>query len=302
MTVVEDLDLLLLGVDGGGTGCRARLCTAAGEVLGQGSAGPANIRFGIEQSFAAVYEAARQCLGQAGLHAADLERIVACVALAGATEPSYLSAAQRHEDPFRQIIVVPDAYAACIGAHGGNDGAIIVIGTGSVGWAKQDGRHHRLGGWGWPISDEGSGAWLGCEVLRRALWAHDGRIPWTGLLESVFARFDSDPHAIVRWTTTASPGDFASLAPAVVEHARQRDALAVDLMRSAAAHLDSLAARLVALGANRIALVGGLASSIEPWLSDATRRNLVPPQGDALDGALRLARESVHLAAETEHP
>ncbi len=302
MTVVEDLDLLLLGVDGGGTGCRARLCTAAGEVLGEGIAGPANIRFGVEQSFASVYDATHQCLAQAGLDACDLERIVACVALAGATEPSYLTAAQRREDPFRQIIVVPDAYAACIGAHDGEDGAIIVVGTGSVAWAKQDGRHHRLGGWGWPISDEGSGAWLGCEALRRALWAHDGRIPWTSLLKFIFARFDSDPHAIVRWTTAASPGDFASLAPAVVEHSRELDAVAADLMRSAAAHLDSLAARLIMLGANRIALVGGLSASIEPWLADSTRRHLVPPLGDALDGALRLARESMQLAAETEHP
>lgn len=121
-------------------------------------------------------------------------------------------------------------------------------------------------------------------------------------MKFIFARFDSDPHAIVRWTTAASPGDFASLAPAVVEHSRELDAVAADLMRSAAAHLDSLAARLIMLGANRIALVGGLSASIEPWLADSTRRHLVPPLGDALDGALRLARESMQLAAETEHP
>lgn len=302
MTVVADPDALFLGVDGGGTGCRARLCAAAGEVLGAGSAGPANIRFGVEQSFSAVYDATQQCLTQAGLDARDLRRIVACVALAGATEPSYLTAAQQHRDPFRQIIVVPDAYAACIGAHAGKDGGIVVIGTGSVGWAKQAGRHHRVGGWGWPISDEGSGAWLGGEALRRALWAHDGRIAWTGLLESVFARFGSDPHAIVRWMTTATPGDFASLAPTVVEHSRLRDELAADLMRSAASHIDALAMRLVVLGAHALALVGGLASAIEPWLADSTRRHLVPPLGDALDGALQLARESAHLAAETEHP
>ena len=45
---------LFLGVDGGGTRCRARLADLSGKILGEGSAGPANIRFGIEPSFAAV--------------------------------------------------------------------------------------------------------------------------------------------------------------------------------------------------------------------------------------------------------
>ena len=72
------------------------------------------------------------------------------------------------------------------------------------------GRHHRVGGWGFPVSDEGSGAWLGCEVVRRVLWAHDGRAPWTGLLRGVFEQFNSDPHAIVRWMGSARPREFAS--------------------------------------------------------------------------------------------
>ena len=38
---------LFLGVDGGGTGCRARVETADGRVLGQGLAGPATLRLGV---------------------------------------------------------------------------------------------------------------------------------------------------------------------------------------------------------------------------------------------------------------
>jgi glucosamine kinase len=37
-------------------------------------------------------------------------------------------------------------------------------------------------------------------------------------------------------------------------------------------------------------LVGGLAPAIEPWLSPATRRQLVAPEGDTVAGALQLAR------------
>jgi glucosamine kinase len=43
---------------------------------------------------------------------------------------------------------------------------------------------------------------------------------------------------------------------------------------------------------DRLSLVGGLAASIEPWLAGATRHHLVSPRGDAVDGALQVARET----------
>jgi glucosamine kinase len=90
-------------------------------------------------------------------------------------------------------------------------------------------------------------------------------MPWSALLRSLFAKFQSDPHTIVHWMTGASPKDFATFAPEVVEHA--------------------------------LSLVGGLAASIEPWLADATRHHLVAPRGDAVAGALQLARNAAESLA-----
>jgi len=290
-----DEALLFLGVDGGGTQCRARLCDRRGSILGEGVAGPANIRLGLDESFGAVLDATDRCLTDAKL-AIDSHPIVACLALAGASEPNELEAVQKYRHPFRQMIVTSDAHAACVGAHRGEDGGVIVVGTGTVGWAVLAGRHYRVGGWGFPVSDEGSGAWLGCEVARRVLWAHDGRTSWTPLLRAAFEQFDSDPHAIVRWMSSARPRDFARLAPLVVQRARQDDAVAGELMRLAAGHVDALAGRLGVLGVPRLALAGGLASSLTPWLSRETKRRLVPAAADALAGALRLARAQAQPA------
>ena len=288
---------LFLGVDGGGTRSRARLCDAAGHKLAEAQAGPANIRFGLQQAFASVLDVTLDCLEQAHLSSRDLPRITACLALAGATEPADLAAAKLHEQSFGRAILTSDAHAACVGAHEGRDGAVLIVGTGSIGWAVIRGRHHRVGGWGLPISDEGSGAWLGVETLRRLLMAHDGRTPWTPLLRAVFERFGSDAHAIVGWVARALPRDLGALAPIVVEHAARDDPAAVELMRLAASHLDAVAARLHALGASRVALLGGLAPSMERWLAAETRRRLVPPAGDAVDGALQLARLAARSAA-----
>jgi glucosamine kinase len=283
---------LLLGIDGGGTRCRARLAAPSGRVLGEGIAGPANIRFGLEESFAAVFEAASQCLRVAGLEQTATARITACLALAGATEPGDLAAARRHPLPFRTAVITSDVHAACVGAHAGKDGGVVVVGTGTIGFAQLAGRYYRVGGWGFPVSDEGSGTWLGAEVLRGVLWAHDARIGWTPLLRDVFARFARDPHAIVALIGRARPKDYAALAPLVVA-AAPSDPVAAALMRRAAAHVDALLAALAALGAGRLTLVGGLAAAIEPWLAADMRRRLAAPAGDALDGALMLARGAV---------
>jgi len=281
---------LLLGVDGGGTQCQARLCTISGTTLGEAIAGPANIRFGLEQSFSAIRQAATQCLGQAGLSSKELSSITACLALAGATEPLHLAAAQNYKHPFGKTIITNDAHAACIGAHAGRDGGIVIVGTGSIGWAERQGLNYRVGGWGWPVGDEGSGAWLGNEALRRVLWACDGRIEYSPLLRQLFERFESDPYAILEWITHAGPRDLASLARIVVEHVSNNDCVAIELMRLAATHIDALAGRLIAVGTKRISLMGGLASHIEPWLALDIKSHLMPPKGDALDGALRMAK------------
>jgi glucosamine kinase len=280
--------LLLLGIDGGGTACRARLADIDGNVKGEGAAGPANIRFGLKESFAAVLQATNQALEQAGLSLGDVD-IVACLALAGASEPMNLAAARAFPHPFRHALVTTDAHAACVGAHGDKNGGVIVVGTGSVGWAVVGAREYRVGGWGFPVSDEGSGAWLGSETARRVLWAYDGRAPWSELLRTVFVRFDNDPHAIVRWMGEARPRDFAVLAPLVLEYASRSDPTGHELVSVAAAHLDAIAERLVSYGAARLSLAGGIAASIAPWLAPATREHIVAAEGDALSGALRMA-------------
>jgi glucosamine kinase len=281
--------VLLLGIDGGGTVTRGRLTDIASKVLGHGTAGPANLRFGIEPSFGAVFAVTEQCLASASLSRDEVKRIVACLALAGASEPTELAAAKKHVHPYRKLVITTDAHAACVGANAGKDGGAVIVGTGAIGCAIVQGAEYRCGGWGFPVSDEGSGAWLGCEAIRRVLWAHDGRIGWSACLRALFTEFQSDPHRIVHWMTTARPRDFARFAPLVFEHAPS-DAVAAELVRSAAGHIDQLALRLLELGAPRLSLVGGLADKIEPFLAAGVKEHLMPPAADAVSGALALAR------------
>ena len=76
--------------------------------------------------------------------------------------------------PFASMVVDTDAYASWLGAFGGRDGAILILGTGAAGLAVVEGRRTNVGGWGAEIADDGSGMAIGRTALRRSLWALEG--------------------------------------------------------------------------------------------------------------------------------
>jgi glucosamine kinase len=281
---------LFIGIDGGGTGCRARIEDTNGRVLGTGIAGPAALRLGIERSLAEVEKACLGALGEAELDRNNLSSMHAGIGLAGVGRKGALEQLLARPHPFRSVTYVNDATIACIGAHAARDGGIVIVGTGSVGFGVVEGREVRVGGYGFPISDEGSGADLGLHAIRLALRAYDDRGVGTSLTRDVMARFNNDPFDAVAWMDRATATDYATFAPLVMRHADNGDAIARVIAREAAEQIDQLVRRLSECGASRVALLGGLASSVQPWLAPDVQRKLVPVEGDAIDGALHLAR------------
>ena len=290
MTAVPPAGPLFAGIDGGGTGCRARIQDAEGRLLGTGIAGPAALRLGIDRALAEVEKACRAALEEAGLGSDALGSVHAAAGLAGVGRKGALEQLVERPHPFRSIVYVNDATIACIGAHGAQDGGIVIVGTGSVGYAVVGGREVRVGGYGFPISDEGSGADVGLHAIRLALRAYDERAVDSSLTRDVMMRFHNDPFEAVAWMDPATATDYATFAPLVLRHADAGDPVARRIVRDAAEQIDELVRRLCESGASRIALLGGLASSMQPWLAPDVQRRLVPVEGDAVDGALHLAR------------
>jgi glucosamine kinase len=282
---------LYLGIDGGGTTSRARLADEAGRVLGEGLAGSSNLTIGIEHAAASIRAAADAAFAAAGLGRSEQGRVAAGLGLAGANVPALADGLRAAPLPFASVALASDAVAACLGAHGGEDGAILILGTGSQGLALVHGKATAIGGWGFLLSDEGSGAILGQRAIRAAILACDGLAPRSALTEAVMARFDRDPAQAVVWAKTALPRDYGTFAPLVFDLRAQDDPVATSLMDDAVAQVANAVDRLRALGADRVALMGGLARPYRTWLPPRLAALLVEPQGDALDGALALARQ-----------
>jgi glucosamine kinase len=288
---------LFAGVDGGGTGCRARIEDEGGRVLGTGIAGPAALRLGVERALAEVDKACRAALADAGLESDALAALHVAAGLAGLGRKGLLEQLAVRPHTYRSVVYAHDATTACLGAHGAREGGIVIVGTGSIGFAVVGGKEVRVGGYGFPISDEGSGADLGLHAIRLALRAHDQRAVGSSLTHDVMMRFHNDPYEAVAWMDRATATDYATFAPLVMRHADAGDSVARRIVRDAAEQIDDLVRRLADDGAARVALLGGLASPMQPWLAPDVQRRLVPVEGDAVDGALHLARRAVMKAA-----
>lgn len=240
-----------LGIDGGGTGCRAVLADADGKVLGQGTGGPANIRSDLQGSLHSVLDATRAAI--AGRDIA-LGQIVAALGLAGANV-SAVADAFRDQLPFARAQVVSDGVTATRGALGQSDGVLAAIGTGSVFSVQYQGQTRQVGGRGFMLGDEGSGARLGRALLADALRADDGLLPMTPLLADVLSEFGGG-EAIISWGFRATPREYAAMAPRL---AGSQDPAARAIMVRAAGQIRSIIAALQPTGQILpVTYIGGL--------------------------------------------
>ena len=150
-----------------------------------------------------------------------------------------------------------------------------------------------MGGWGFLLADHGSGAWVGREALRVSLLAHDGVGPQSALSAHLLARFENSPEKAVLWATAAEPADYGEIAREVVGFADREDSLARELMQEAGEDASKLIRTLAGRGISRIALTGGFSAPLRPWFDADIEPLLVEPRGDALDGAIILARRAL---------
>ena len=282
-------DIILVGVDGGGTRCRARARYADGTAIGECITGTANILAGIDEARDNIIAAVEGALAEGGLSKAELGRCHVGMGLAAANIPELAERFLASGFPFSRIALEMDGWIACRGAHPEGNGAIAILGTGTAYVVQAEGGFTTVGGWGFQLGDQGSGAWLGHQAMRRSVLAHDGILPATPLSRQIMARFDDKPDQMVTFCKTALPRDYGILAPLVFEAAAAGDPMAEAILAEATADIEAALARLVELGAARISLLGGLAPLYQARLAPAVAARIVPPAGDPLEGALALA-------------
>ncbi|MBL8004625.1 MAG: hypothetical protein JNL36_05985 [Candidatus Kapabacteria bacterium] len=302
-------DFTIIGIDGGGSKTRG-IISKNGETLATATAGTTRVgTVGFTESAERLLNVIKDLLRTAEIESKEIDAVV--VGLAGIWLPdeqqravSLLKMLARSEGiTLNDLIVISDAAIALEGAFAGDNGIVLIVGTGTIGIAKvEDGRYERCGGWGIELDDKGSGAWIGREGLTGIVRGIDGRGKPTSLTEKLVSLIPAisleKPRTIVS-AYIEGAFEYAALTPHVMECAANGDTVCMDIIERAVDHLvetpNALAKHFPSNVPIKLALMGGIMENdtllrklFLEKISHDTRYQIVQPTLTALDGAVNL--------------
>jgi len=285
----------LIGVDGGGTGTRAIIANRDGTTLGAGVAGPSALGQGVDAAWQQILLAIAQAFSSASLALPDWSDCAMGAGLSGVGHRASRDAFLSQSPGFSPLVLESDAYTMLLGAHGGAPGLMVASGTGSIAEVlRGDGTRQETGGWGFPVGDEGSGAWLGLRAMAHAQAALDGRAPVGALARKVWAHCGNSRESILAWCATARQFQYGQLAPSVFDCAAV-DAVADALLIQAAQALELMVHALDPHGVLPLAVCGSVGQQLHTRLGPSLRERLVVAKQDAAHGAVILLQKSLKV-------
>lgn len=261
--------------------------------MGAGLAGPANIaRYG-DSAIESIINAVIGALSDAGLPTQEsLAHAHVAAGLAGAQVASAQYLLHKWQHPFADFCFTTDLEAACVGAHGGQDGAVLIVGTGSCSAAIANGQFYQFGGHGFTLGDKGSGAWLGRQAVTYTLEALDGLHAQDTLTTKIQAYYECyNTLNYVDRLNQAPPSDFAAIAPLIISAARAQTPSALSIVTDGANYLSEIARLALAKSDSSLVLVGGVATSLLEWLAPEVRACIKQPDFGPEWGAVHYLKQ-----------
>ncbi len=302
-----------LGVDGGGTNCRVRLANENLETLAEVKNGRSNLQIdGGEPAYNAISDGARDVFKAAGIDYAETANTYACFGMAGGRMDSARAAFTARNWPFAGVKVYDDIDIAHAGALGGEEGGVVIIGTGSAAMSIVGGKRYQAGGWGFHIGDQMSGAILARELVRYAVEAEDGLVEASPLTKAVIAALGGSNQAAMTWSFTTdlglsltgndgaedqaligrAPGEYGKLMHVLFDHMDKGDPVADKMLAIQFGYIDTYVNWFKSHNASVMAIVGGLGQRLFPNMQARYGDFVALPKYEPLHGAVILARQN----------
>jgi N-acetylglucosamine kinase-like BadF-type ATPase len=295
----------VLGIDAGGTKTVCQLADGHGTVIAEARSTGANLQaVGELQVEKVLHEVMEAAIGDRNVMPAAI-----CLGIAGVDRPddaAVVRAIMKRIGYKAKVLVVNDALVALEAGAPGQPGVVIISGTGSISYGRNEqGMAARSGGWGYVLGDEGSGYWIGRAALRAVLRAADQRGSATALTPLLLAHFGvTRPQGLIHevYHSNLKPAAIGALAQCVHQAFAKGDEVAIGILRGAANELESsamsVARRLELVGRPFVFILAGGIFKAVPWLQDELSRRLpvTAPgstvrvlEGEPASGAVRLA-------------
>jgi N-acetylglucosamine kinase-like BadF-type ATPase len=301
-------DILMLGVDAGGTSTRAVLATARGECIGYGVGGRGNpISAGADFAADGVLDAVARALAPSSRTLAEVSVITAAMAgqRAEEGEGGWLLRRLGAEGFTGRLTFESDLMATYSSGSADAFGYAIVAGTGASAVRVSGGLIEATAdGLGWLLGDRGSGFWIGHRVARAVVRDLDDAGPSTSLTRTVLEHLGIAADAtrregrsrtleqLVESLYAMRPIELAALAPFAFTAG---DPVGESILQRAGEHLaDSLAAVLegpgpLVIGGSVLSRSGAVRDAFMHRLGDASTGLELHPVVDGAVGAGLLA-------------
>ena len=236
-----------LGIDGGGTKTRCALGDETSVLATAASGGSNIVRVGETRARESLHAVIGQVCAVAKISLSQIRFI--CVGASGAGRPEIAARVRSIVGeldpgfPVSHIEVTADTVIALQAAFGSGPGVIAIAGTGSIVLGRDaEGHTARAGGWGFAVSDEGSGHWIGRHAVSAVLRARDQNEETTLTARILDAWKLDDMDALIPRANSIPPPEFPRLFPVVLRAAEAGDRISQELLVRAGTELASLAA------------------------------------------------------------
>ncbi|MGD1046355.1 MAG: BadF/BadG/BcrA/BcrD ATPase family protein [Bacteroidota bacterium] len=237
--------LYVIGIEGGGTKTTAVLCALDSIILSEAQGGPSNFHIvGIEKTVSTLLDLIQTCCHSVGCSVSQIGAVVAGLAGAGRVLDQQriidrlLELAHMKSLNLEKVSIESDARIALEGAFSGKPGVVVISGTGSIVFGKDEhDKVYRAGGWGRFIGDEGSGYAIGREAFRAVAKCLDGYGEKTKLVKLFDEKFGLGTQDAIIDAIYGEKYDFPSVVPMVIEAASKGDPVAKRILIRACSDL-----------------------------------------------------------------
>lgn len=245
-----------IGIDGGGSKTHAILVNDNKQIIAETTTGPANIKTDLKLATTSINTAIQSLMRKNNLAITDIG-----IGVAGFShEENRKTLLTNLQQSYSNITLTSDCHIACLAAHAGQDGAILICGTGVVGYYLKNGCGHQIGGWGFPHGDLGGGAWLGLELCKLLCKAIDGITKFSPILNAIFFRFENNIDKYKTWLLIATPGDYAEVAKLIPDFIEKNDPIAQQIFSNGCNEIEIFLTIIMTKTASLpIKITGGLA-------------------------------------------
>lgn len=223
----------IIGVDGGGTKTEAVAYSLEGEVLNTSLKGFANLLNGKEEALNNIVSSIEELINEFGKE--NLRGVYLGIAgvEVGNNRDEILKAIQ--ETLEIESSLMNDGELALKAMLKGEDGILVIAGTGSIAFGIKDGKSARAGGWGHLLGDEGSGYKISIDTLKNILFEEDNSIEKSNLSQTIMKEFNwNSVDEIVGFVYSSSKDEIAKVAPVVSKLAEAGDNFARGILEKEA--------------------------------------------------------------------